>query len=329
MDTKTNNPNNPNKASKPEEEIKISVEQFYHNHAAMLQLRIVCGEDHLGRLITKPSISRPGLALTGFYKHFIAGLIYIMGAPEMSYLKSLTENVRRKRLEDLFRKKIPCLIFTDDLKPTPLMLELAEQCGIPFFLTALPSTKIVTISSMCLEEEFAPCTTQYGSMVDIQGVGVLIRGESGIGKSECVLSLINRGYSLVSDDITKFRYVEGGELVGFSPDISRHFMEVRGIGIINVVRIFGASSIRDRKRLDLVVTLKFWDSVENVDRLGLDAEYYEVLNKKIPHVTIPIRPGRDIGGLIEVAAMDQKLKSIGEYAAEDFNNKLLMKMQGF
>jgi HPr kinase/phosphorylase len=164
-------------------------------------------------------------------------------------------------------------------------------------------------------------------MVDIQGVGVMVRGESGIGKSECVLGLIERGYSLVADDITKLKLIEGRELVGESADLTRHYMEVRGIGILNVASIFGASSIRFSKKLDLVVTLCEWSKVEDVDRTGLDQKFYEILQLKIPHVTIPVRPGRDLAGLVEVAALDQKLKSMGHYSAIDFNERLMSKMQ--
>ena len=164
-------------------------------------------------------------------------------------------------------------------------------------------------------------------MVDILGVGVMIRGESGIGKSECVLALIERGYSLVSDDITRVTLVDGREVVGTSSELTRNHMEVRGIGIIDVAKVFGIGSIRVEKRLDLVVTLKEWGDVEEVDRIGLDREFYEILGLKVPHVTIPVRPGRDMARLIEVAAMDEKLKGLGHNAAVDFNTRLLRLME--
>ncbi len=164
-------------------------------------------------------------------------------------------------------------------------------------------------------------------MVDILGVGTLIRGSSGIGKSECVLGLVERGHSLVSDDITRFRALEGRELVGSSPDLTRHHMEVRGLGIINIMSIFGIGSVRMEKRLDLIVTLKDWQELEEVDRIGLDQEYYEILDILIPHITIPVRTGRDLARLVEVAAMDQKLKSMGQNSAMEFNQRLLNVMQ--
>ena len=169
--------------------------------------------------------------------------------------------------------------------------------------------------------------SEYGSMMDVMGVGTLIRGSSGIGKSECVLGLIERGHSLVSDDMTRFRALEGRELVGTSPDLTRYHMEVRGIGVINVMSIFGVGSVRLEKQLDLIVTLKDWQELEEVDRIGLDQEYYEILDILVPHITIPVRTGRDLARLVEVAAMDQKLKSMGQNSAVEFNERLLKTMQ--
>ncbi|MDQ6913116.1 MAG: HPr(Ser) kinase/phosphatase, partial [Verrucomicrobiota bacterium] len=172
-----------------------------------------------------------------------------------------------------------------------------------------------------------PTITEFGSMVDILGVGVLIRGASGIGKSEAVLGLIERGYSLVADDVTRITSFEGRELMATAPQMTRHHMEVRGIGIINVASVFGVGAIREEKRLDLVVTLKDWEEIQEVDRIGLDQSYYEILKLHVPHLTIPVRPGRDTARLIEVAAMDQKLKSSGRNSAVEFNDKLLKLME--
>ena len=187
--------------------------------------------------------------------------------------------------------------------------------------------KFINAATIAMEMDFAPTVTEFGSMVDILGIGVLIRGESGVGKSECVLGLIERGYSLVADDVTRIKSLEGRELMATAPDLTRYHMEVRGIGIINVVSIFGIGSIRIEKRLDLVVTLKDWQELEEVDRIGLDQEFYEILKLQVPHVTIPVRPGRDIARLVEVAAMDQKLKGMGQNSALEFNTKLLQLME--
>ena len=188
--------------------------------------------------------------------------------------------------------------------------------------------KFINAATIALELDFAPRRSEHGSMVDILGVGTLIRGASGIGKSESVLSLLERGYSLVSDDITRFRAIEGRELIGASAELTRFHMEVRGIGIINVAAIFGVRSIRTEKSLDLVVTLKDWTEMEDVDRHGLQRQFYKILGISVPHVIIPVRTGRDLGRLVEVAALDQKLKSHGTDSANEFNERLIKQMKG-
>ena len=186
--------------------------------------------------------------------------------------------------------------------------------------------KFINLATLALEMMFAPRGTEMGSMVDILGVGVIIRGESGIGKSESVLALIERGYSLVADDITKVTLVDGREVVGTSAEVTRDHMEVRGIGIINVAAMFGVKSIRHEKRVDLVITLKAWNEVADVDRLGLEQEYVKVLGIDIPHITLPVRPGRDLARLIEVAAFQAKLKSAGHNPAKELNDRLIARM---
>jgi len=205
--------------------------------------------------------------------------------------------------------------------------EEAEAAGVALFRTPMVTMKFINAATLALEFDFAPTKSEYGSMMDIMGVGTLIRGSSGIGKSECVLGLIERGHSLVSDDMTRFRALEGRELVGTSPDLTRHHMEIRGLGVINVMSIFGIGSVRHEKRLDLIVTLKDWQELEDVDRIGLDQEFYELLDILVPHVTIPVRTGRDLARLVEVAALDQKLKSMGQNSAVEFNQRLLNLMQ--
>jgi len=197
---------------------------------------------------------------------------------------------------------------------------------VPLFTSPIVTPRLVNLITLCLEDDFAPSTSEHGSMVDIMGVGVLIRGESGIGKSECALGLVERGYSLVADDITRLRLIEGRELMATSAEVTRTFMEVRGIGIINVASLFGGKAIRTEKRLDLVVTLMEWEKVGEIERTGLDQQFYEILGMKIPHVKIPIRPGRDLAGLVQVAALDQKMKTMGQFSAMEFNEKLLTRL---
>jgi len=306
----------------------VTVGQFYALHSESLKLRLVAGAEGMSRPIREGSVNRLGLVLTGFYRHFAWRRVQIVGMSEMSYLRSLSAETRKERIRAVFERKVPCVIFARNLKPPSYILEEAERYRIPVFRSSIITMRLVNSVAIALEEDFAPSMTIHSSMVDIQGVGVLIMGESGIGKSECVLGLIERGYSLVADDITRIKCLEGLHLMATSADITRHYMEVRGIGIINVASIFGACSIRNTKEVNLVVSLKDWNSAGDIDRTGLDQQYYELLQIKVPHVIIPIRSGRDIAGLVEVAALDQKLKSMGHHSAAEFNQRLMDQMNG-
>jgi HPr kinase/phosphorylase len=230
-------------------------------------------------------------------------------------------------MRQICEKSVPCIVIARNARPPKSLMEEADKADIAVFRTPMITMKFINSATLALENDFSPTRSEHGSMVDIMGVGTLIRGSSGIGKSECVLGLIERGHSLVSDDVTRFRGVEGRELVGTAPDLTRHHMEVRGLGIINITSIFGIGSIRSDKRLDLVVSLKDWQEIEEVDRIGLEQEYYEILDILVPHITIPVRTGRDLARLVEVAALDQKLKSTGQNSAVEFNQRLLTLMQ--
>ena len=306
----------------------ITVGEFYTRHSEVLQLKLV-GATPAGfeRRIREPTINRPGLALSGFYNYFAEKRIQILGSAELSYLKSLSPTAVRERSRNLCARPIPCIIVARSAKAPSALLEEAESAGVAVFSTSMVTMRFINAATLALEFDFAPSKSEYGSMVDILGIGTLIRGSSGIGKSECVLGLVERGHSLVSDDITRFRAMEGRELVGTSPDLTRHHMEIRGLGIINVMSIFGIGSVRLEKRLDLIVTFKDWQELEEVDRIGLDQEYYDILEILIPHITIPVRTGRDLARLVEVAALDQKLKSMGQNSAMEFNQRLLNFMQ--
>lgn len=301
----------------------ITVGHFYANHAEILGMRLEGAPVGLNKKIREPTINRPGLALTGFYSYFAAKRVQVLGAAELSYLRSLGVKALESTIESLFARNIPCLVVARGAPIPDVLLDIAAKFETPVFRTQMITMKFINAATIALEFDFAPSTTEYGSMVEIMGVGTLIRGDSGIGKSECVLSLIERGYSLISDDITKIRSLEGRELIGSSADLTRFHMEVRGIGIINVASIFGVGSVRPEKRLDFVVTLKDWSELEDVDRIGLDSQTYTILGIKLPHVTIPVRTGRDLGRLVEVAALDQKLKNMGQNSAQEFNQKLL------
>ncbi len=301
----------------------VTVGQLYTNHADQLHLKLLAGAGGLQRRIVEGAVNRPGLALAGFYASFAFHRVQVIGSSETQFLKSLPDAVSRQRLRELFKRHIPCLIFARNINPPQLVLDLAEEMNIAVFKSPLTTMRLVNTTTICMELDFAPATTEHGSMVDILGIGVMVRGASGIGKSECVLSLVERGHSLVADDITRIRSLEGRELIGTSSDLSRFHMEVRGLGIINIASIYGVRSIRFEKRLDMVVTLQDWHEVPEIDRIGLEQDYYEILQIRIPHVTIPVRQGRNLANLVEVAALDQKLKSMGQNSAVEFNERLL------
>ena len=305
----------------------LTVGKFYADHGTELGLELVGDSAGMERPIAEPTINRPGLALAGFFRYFASKRIQVAGHAELSYLRSLNAPERASRIEALFEQGIPCLVVARGLPLPNGLLDLAAKAETPVFRTPLVTMKFINSATIALEDEFAPVASEHGSMVDIMGIGVLIRGKSGIGKSECVLGLIERGYSLVSDDITRLRNLEGRELIGNSKELTRFHMEVRGIGIINVAAVFGVGSVRPQKQLDLVVTLKDWHDVEEIYRLGLDRDTYEILGIPIPHVTIPVRTGRDLARLVEVAALDQKLKGMGHDAAREFNERLLRAMK--
>ncbi|MDQ6655439.1 MAG: HPr(Ser) kinase/phosphatase [Verrucomicrobiota bacterium] len=305
----------------------LTVESFFAAHGEALQLKWEGKPVGLQRKIREPTINRPGLALSGFYSYFADKRVQVLGAAEQSYLNSLGAVDRAHRFRALCLQRIPCLVTARGAHLDPELLRIAEEAEIAVFRTPLVTMRFINAATIALEGDFAPSVTEFGSMVDVLGIGVLIRGASGIGKSECVLGLIERGYSLVADDVTRIKSVEGRELMATAPELTRYHMEVRGIGIINVAAIFGVGSFRSEKRLDLVVTLKDWQELENVDRIGLDQEFYEVLKLRVPHILIPVRPGRDSARLVEVAAMDQKLKSLGRNSAVEFNDKLLNLME--
>jgi HPr kinase/phosphorylase len=304
----------------------LTVEQFYKEHAAPLQMKLLADACDLKRVIREPTVNRPGLALSGFTRYFAYKRMQVMGHAEVFYLRELRKEEREARFAYLFAYKIPCVVFSRTLKPDKEFLAAAAETGVPVFQTPLVTMKFINLATLALELMFAPRATELGSMVDILGVGAIIRGESGIGKSEAVLALIERGYSLVADDVVKAVLVDGREVLCTSAELTRNHMEVRGIGIINVGAMFGVKAIRTEKTLDVVISLKPWEEVKDVDRLGMEQEYVEILDVKIPHVTIPVRPGRDIARLIEVAAFQIKLRKSGFNAAEELNKRLLAQM---
>jgi len=304
----------------------VTVEQFFKEHGPGLQMRLLAGERGLKRVIRESTVNRPGLVLSGFTQYFAYKRVQVFGNAEVYYLRSLTSAERAKRYVHFFSFKIPCIIFSRGFRPDKEFIAAAEKAGVPVFQCPMVTMKFINAATLALETMFAPRGSEMGSMVDILGVGVLIRGESGIGKSEAVLALIERSYSLVSDDVTRVMLVDGRDVFGSCSELTRDHMEIRGIGIINVAAMFGIKSIRHKKRIDLIVTLKAWNDVTDVDRVGMEQEFMKILGVDIPHIIIPVRPGRDLARLIEVAAFQTKLKMSGHNAAQELNDRLIAHM---
>jgi HPr kinase/phosphorylase len=304
----------------------ITVEKFLGEHAKELKLELVAGAKGLARIILEPSVNRPGLVLAGFTRYFAYKRVQALGNADVYFLKSLPRVERERCYAKLFKFHIPCLVFSRNLRPDAELIRAANRAAVPIFRTPLLTMKFINQATLALDAMFALRGSEMGSMVDILGVGVIIKGESGIGKSECVLALIERGYSLVADDITRVTLLDGHDVIGTSSEVTRNHMEVRGIGIINVAAMFGVKSIRSDKKVDLVVTLKHWNDVEDVDRVGMEQEFVQILGMNIPHIIIPVRPGRDLARLIEVAAFQTKLKLSGYNPAKELNDRLIARM---
>jgi HPr kinase/phosphorylase len=303
----------------------ISVEKFFEAHADALGLTLLGEKIGFDRPISEPAMNRPGLALAGFFSYFAKKRVQVLGNSELSYLKKLPEVMRIDRFRRMCDREIPCIVVARGSNFDKNLAKVAHEHSIPVFGTSQVTMNFLNAATIRLEHEFAPSVTLHGCMVDMRGVGVLIVGKSGAGKSETAIGLLERGASLVADDMVRIKYV-GGELVATSPDLSRGYMEIRGIGIINVANLYGLASIRPDKRLDLVVTLKPQADLNEVDRVGLQQKTYEILGQQVVHVEIPVGPGRDTARMVTIAALDQQLRRLGYNMADEFNQKLLHHM---
>lgn len=303
----------------------ITIGKFFDSHAEALGLTLQGERVGFDRPISESAMNRPGLALAGFYSYFAWKRVQVIGNSELSYLRKLPEAMRLDRFRRMCVRGIPCIVVARGSKMDDQMLTLANEHSIPVFGTSMVTMNFLNAATIRLEHDFAPSVTLHGCMVDMRGVGVLIMGKSGSGKSETAIGLLERGASLVADDMVRIKYV-GGDLVASSPDLSRGYMEIRGIGIINVANLYGLASIRPDKRLDLVVTLKPHADLNEVDRLGMQQKTYEILGQHVSHVEIPVAPGRDSARMVTIAALDQQLRRLGYNMADEFNQRLLNHM---
>ncbi len=278
--------------------------------------------DIAGIKVTQPDINRPALQLAGYFEHYDETRPQIIGFVEYSYMEHMTEEDKREVYPKVLSEKTPCIVFCRDLRPDEIFLEAAVQNKVPVLLTQKSTSAFMAEIIRWLNVKLAPCISVHGVLVDVYGEGVLITGESGIGKSEAALELIKRGHRLVSDDVVEIRKVSDDTLVGTAPDITKHFIELRGIGIIDVKALFGVSSVMDTTNISLVIRLEDWDKEKKYDRLGLEENYTEYLGNKVVCHNIPIRPGRSLAIICECAAVNHRQKKMGYNAAQELYQRV-------
>ena len=284
--------------------------------------------DLKGKKLTTNEVNRPALQLTGYFDYFDADRLQIIGYVEYTYLETLERERKRVVYEQLLASKVPAIVYTTRTVPDDDMLELAVKYDVPIFTTDRETSAFMAEVLRWLNVELAPCITIHGVLVDVYGEGVLIMGESGIGKSEAALELIKRGHRLITDDVVEIRKVSDTTLVGTAPDITRHFIELRGIGIINVKTLFGVEAVMDTTNIDLVIKLEEWDKDKEYDRLGLEEEYTEFLGNRVTCHSLPIRPGRNLAVIVESAAVNHRQKKMGYNAAQELYNRVQQGIMG-
>lgn len=273
-------------------------------------------------MVTRSEVNRPGLPLTGFFDYFAPERIQLIGRVESLYLSQLSDEERYERLHNYIKRKPVCIVFARSIEPPSEMIDFAKEFEVPILRTPLSTTDFVAASIASLKVHLAPTITRHGVLVEVYGEGILILGDSGIGKSETAIELIKRGHRLIADDAVEISKVSDKTLVGKAPSIIRHYMELRGIGIIDVRRIFGTGAVKETEKIQLVIKFEPWVEGKLYDRMGLENEYVEILGINIPAITVPVRPGRNLAAILEIAAMNQRLKKMGYNTAEEFNKKL-------
>ena len=305
----------------------LTVEDLFHSKQQTLALELLTKELDLRRPIKSSTPSSPGLILAGFTERTPAGRVQVLGETEIRYLESLPQDMRLESLETFFSMDMPVIIIAKGLKVPRELLDLAERTGVPVFCSHLKTGEVFRRLQPYLEDQLAPSTTCHGSLADVYGVGLLFTGRSGIGKSECVLDLVERGHRVVADDIVSITRRGNDILIGRGTELQGHHMEIRGIGIIDVRALFGIRAIRQQKRIEVVVELEEWSAKANYDRTGLITEEMEILGVKLPKVIMPLNAGKNLTVLSEVVAMNHLLKYSGVNSAELFNQRLMKAMR--
>jgi HPr kinase/phosphorylase len=285
-------------------------------------LELISGEEGINRPITMPDISRPGIELAGYFDFYPADRIQLIGMTELTFAEKLSATERSYRMEKLCTDVTPGIVISRGMPVPEELIEASERESVPVIRTKQNTTRFSGLLTNYLESMLAPTTALHGVLVDIYGVGVLITGSSGVGKSETALELVKRGHRLVADDCVEIRQEDENTLTGTSPELIEHLLEIRGLGIIDVMTLFGAGAVLPQKKISLVINLEIWDQKKQYDRLGLDEEKIKIIDMEIPRLTIPVRPGRNLAVIIEVAAMNFRLKRMGVNAAEKFTERL-------
>jgi len=306
--------------------VPVSVASFVATGKEALQLELMAGAGALEHRIIEAAINRPGLALSGFFQYFAHRRIQVLGLAEHEYLRSLNSEERDKRLRAFFEKRVPCVIVTRHKKVFPEIIRLAEEFHTPVLRTQMITKHFINAATIIMENLMAPRMMAQGTMVEIMGIGVLIEGKAGMGKSETALSLIKKGHALVSDDVTALRLDSSGAVIGSPVNVTRYHMEIRGLGVIHVPSLFGVSSVRSEKKLDFVVTLCVPETRDDEDRSAAGNRTVKLLGIKVPRIFVPVAPGRDLANVIETAALDEKLRRLGHDAAKELDEKLVASM---
>jgi len=309
------------------EETSLSIRELLDDTQYGLGVSLLAGERGLANRIFSSRIQKPGLALAGYTTHLHPDRIQVLGNTEISYLDKIDDRLAIDSIRTLCTFPISCFIIPKGLIPPQFFLDAVEEAGIPTLSSPLQSSTFISLITKFLEERLLPTTHLHGVLVDVLGVGILLTGKSGIGKSECALDLVIRGHRLVADDMVFIKKKMPSALVGQSEDSIQHLMEIRGLGIINIKDLYGVSSIREKKIIDVLLELVEWDPGQEYDRLGLDDRRTKILGVDIPHIIIPVRPGRNLGSIIEVAARNFLLKGMGYHSARDFQERLQSRME--
>lgn len=285
-----------------------------------LELKLLAGEAD-NKYIRVSDIKRPGIELAGFWNYFVPERVQILGKTEITFLKELKPDILKERIQKFFSYELSCVVVTRDLDIPEVLLEEAQKTSTPLLKTHISTTRFASLLTNILEEALAPQKVIHGVLVDIYGIGVLIIGKSGIGKSETAIQLVKRGHRLVADDLINVKKIGERELQGSAPEVSRHFLEIRGIGIINVRTLFGAGAVQNSTVINMVAKLEKWEENKIYDRLGIDNSYDQIMGIEIPEVVIPVKPGRNLAMVLEVAAMNKRMRSMGYNAARDLSSK--------